>query len=188
VGLYYSGNGFDWHSAGILDYHLSFGRHFTYPHMTIVGADLLVVMRATFESGKLEETKEYYVSIRIRFESLPALRRFPTIPQHALCRIGWTVLRCRLCGLHLTSRHCGKCAQSLGPSEGCCSQVFVCYAEQPQQQLHQLPPRAAFQAVCKRRMGYLRGACRLLHASCALAVSDCCVLLVPSVYARLCRR
>lgn len=62
VGLYYSGNGFDWHPAGILDYHLSFGRHFTYPHMAIAGEDLLVVMRATFESGKLEATANYYVS------------------------------------------------------------------------------------------------------------------------------
>lgn len=61
VGLYYSSNGFDWHTAGIVDYHLSFGRHFTYPHMTISGEDLLVVMRATFESGKLEATAQYYV-------------------------------------------------------------------------------------------------------------------------------
>ena len=37
MGLYYSGNGFDWHHAGMIDYHLSFGRHFTYPHMTIAG-------------------------------------------------------------------------------------------------------------------------------------------------------
>ena len=48
VALYYSGNAMDWVQAGILDYHLSFGRHFTYPHMLIDGDDLLVVMRATY--------------------------------------------------------------------------------------------------------------------------------------------
>jgi len=37
--------------AGILDYHLSFGRHFTYPHMLVDGDDLLVVMRATYAPG-----------------------------------------------------------------------------------------------------------------------------------------
>ena len=48
VALYYSGNAMDWVQAGILDYHLSFGRHFTYPHMILDGEDLLVVMRATY--------------------------------------------------------------------------------------------------------------------------------------------
>lgn len=48
VALYYSGNGVDWHQAGIVDYHLSFGRHFTYPHMIVDKDDLLIVMRATF--------------------------------------------------------------------------------------------------------------------------------------------
>lgn len=47
MGLFYSGNAFDWWTAGILDYHLDFADHFTYPHMVIAGADLLVVMRAT---------------------------------------------------------------------------------------------------------------------------------------------
>lgn len=60
VGLFYSGNGVDWQPAGIVDYHMSFGRHFAYPHMTIVGNDLLIVMRATAWSGKLESTSQYY--------------------------------------------------------------------------------------------------------------------------------
>ena len=34
-----------------MDYHLSFGRHFTYPHMIVDGNDLLVVMRATYAPG-----------------------------------------------------------------------------------------------------------------------------------------
>ena len=38
-----------------------FGRHFTYPHMTIAGEDLLIVMRATFETGRMEATANYYV-------------------------------------------------------------------------------------------------------------------------------
>ncbi len=48
VALYYSGNAMDWVQAGILDYHLSFGRHFTYPHMLVDDDDLLIVMRATY--------------------------------------------------------------------------------------------------------------------------------------------
>ena len=48
MALYYSGNAMDWVQAGILDYHLSFGRHFTYPHMLVDGEDLMVVMRATY--------------------------------------------------------------------------------------------------------------------------------------------
>ena len=48
VALYYSSNGIDWLHAGIVDYHLSFGRHFTYPHMIVDNSDLLIVMRATF--------------------------------------------------------------------------------------------------------------------------------------------
>ncbi len=60
IGLYYSGNGIDWHSSGIVDYHLGFGQHFTYPHMTVSGDDLLIVMRATAKSGKLEATAQYY--------------------------------------------------------------------------------------------------------------------------------
>lgn len=47
MGLFYSGNAFDWWTAGIIDYHLDFADHFTYPHMVIAGEDLLVVMRAT---------------------------------------------------------------------------------------------------------------------------------------------
>lgn len=51
VALYYSSNGIDWLHAGIVDYHLSFGRHFTYPHMIVDNDDLLIVMRATFAPG-----------------------------------------------------------------------------------------------------------------------------------------
>ena len=51
MALYYSGNAMDWVQAGIVDYHLSFGRHFTYPHMIVDGEDLLIVMRATYAPG-----------------------------------------------------------------------------------------------------------------------------------------
>jgi len=47
MGLYYSGNAVDWWPAGVIDYHLDFAEHFTYPHMAVAGEDLLVVMRAT---------------------------------------------------------------------------------------------------------------------------------------------
>ena len=43
MGLYYSGNAMDWWPAGVLDYHLDFAAHFTYPHMALAGDDLLVV-------------------------------------------------------------------------------------------------------------------------------------------------
>ena len=51
VALYHNRNGMGWGPAGLLDYHLSFGRHFTYPHMLVDGNDLLVVMRATYAPG-----------------------------------------------------------------------------------------------------------------------------------------
>jgi len=51
MGLFYSGNAVDWWTAGVIDYHLDFAAHFTYPHMIVndngLGPDLLVVMRAT---------------------------------------------------------------------------------------------------------------------------------------------
>ncbi len=42
LGLFYSSNVFDWTPAGMIDYHISLGRHFAYPHMVIEGTDLLV--------------------------------------------------------------------------------------------------------------------------------------------------
>ena len=45
MGLFFSGNAMDWWPAGVLDYHIDFAYHFTYPHMTIVGDDLLVSPR-----------------------------------------------------------------------------------------------------------------------------------------------
>ena len=41
----------------------SFGRHFTYPHMTIAGEDLLVVMRASADTGRMDVTANYYVRL-----------------------------------------------------------------------------------------------------------------------------
>lgn len=41
----------------------SFGRHFTYPHMTIAGEDLLVVMRASADTGQMDVTANYYVRL-----------------------------------------------------------------------------------------------------------------------------
>ena len=41
----------------------SFGRHFTYPHMTIASEDLLVVMRASADTGQMDVTANYYVRL-----------------------------------------------------------------------------------------------------------------------------
>lgn len=63
--------------AGIVDYHLSFGRHFTYPHMTIAGADLLIVMRATFSpKGPLQPISQYYNNHNSNSISFHRVRNF----------------------------------------------------------------------------------------------------------------
>lgn len=59
MGLYYSGNAVDWWPAGVLDYHLDFASHFTYPHMAVVGDDLLVVMRATAPVTNVTATSKW---------------------------------------------------------------------------------------------------------------------------------
>ena len=57
MGLFFSGNAMDWWPAGVLDYHMDFAYHFTYPHMTIVGDDLLVSPRdKKRQSDKKRET------------------------------------------------------------------------------------------------------------------------------------
>ena len=47
LGLFYSSTLLDWSQAHIFAHHYDFDGHFTYPHITISGSDLLVVSRAT---------------------------------------------------------------------------------------------------------------------------------------------
>ena len=42
LALFYSANALDWMRAGMVDYAISLGRHFAYPHMIVDGPDLLV--------------------------------------------------------------------------------------------------------------------------------------------------
>jgi hypothetical protein len=76
----------------------SFGRHFTYPHMTIAGEDLLVVMRASADTGGTDVTANYYVrlvssSMHAEGQTLETFCIWRTrVPSYAVTSCVW--LRC----------------------------------------------------------------------------------------------
>lgn len=83
MALYYSGNALDWHNAGIVDYHLSFGRHFTYPHMIVDKDDLLIVMRASFAPAGDDEpappspNSDYYKCVSVLIKGSMPWTQYP---------------------------------------------------------------------------------------------------------------
>lgn len=77
LGLFYSTNMLNWVQAGLIDYHVTLGRHFTYPHMITDGEDLVVVSRATFVAGQRESTlKQYYNNHNSNAVSFHRVRNF----------------------------------------------------------------------------------------------------------------
>jgi hypothetical protein len=77
LGLFYSTNLFNWITAGVVDYHITFGRHFSYPHMAIDGEDLIIVSRATIIPGERESTlRSFYNNHNANAVSFHRVERF----------------------------------------------------------------------------------------------------------------
>jgi hypothetical protein len=85
LALYYSSNLVSWVMAGMVDYHISLGRHFAYPHMIIDGRDLLVVSRAAFApwardaDAPLNDYYNNHNSNTIAFHRVKNFRHFANI-------------------------------------------------------------------------------------------------------------
>jgi hypothetical protein len=155
-----------------------FASHFTYPHMTVVGEDLLVVMRATAPAANITATSKWWESAHMLSSAVSRSFRVVDVRQHHRHQ---QVEQCTWLHRIFCVASASQALQSLSTSLSSWStrrtspvqtdfkssisvRRLLLQVQQPQQQRGVVPPGARLPAVRQCAVGDVRGA---VHAAAA---------------------